>query len=547
MRLYKEKELYVFDCDSARKHIPQQAGFGWWRARNGHWATKSPFVASQLSEYADPEIRPELAQAIQMQRFMRTASAAGEYDGDKFPSPEGMEYLPFQEAGIAFLKGCKGAFLADEMGLGKTIEAIGLLNCTDSNKILIVCPSSLKLNWRDELDKWLCKDLPVTVITPSTKQFDCEGIVIMNYDIIKKHKEAILSLTWDVVIADESHAIKNARSNRTRVFTKLKAIRKILITGTPILNRPDELYTSLKWLDKETWGNWHYFVRRYCGAKQQYGRLDTSGATNLRELNYKLRSHCMLRRRKKDVMKDLPPKFRQVIEIPCDNPELIGREQLAWKSVGNEIAALRHVASEALASSDQSDYDNAVQRLNSKVVYQFREIAKVRKETAVYKVPHVISHLQACLEDGRKVVCFAHHRDVVDAIHMAFHNISVKLYGGMSDEEKYSAVKSFQEDENVRLFVGSIKAAGVGLTLTSSHHCVFIELDWTPAIVTQAEDRTHRKGQLENVLIQHLVLEGSLDSQVAKKMVAKQKIIDESLDGQVADMESNLIVIPEGE
>jgi hypothetical protein len=185
----------------------------------------------------------------------------------------------------------------------------------------------------------------------------------------------------------------------------------------------------------------------------------------------------------------------------------------------------------AKASDNPEDYKNAVAALQQGMAVAFGDMSRVRHEVALAKVDVVVEHLKGIIEDEeQKVVCFAHHRDVIEKIKEAFGDEAVILYGGMTDKKKDESVERFQNDDKVKLFVGSIQAAGVGLTLTASSRVVFAELDWVPGNMTQAEDRTHRIGQVNNVLVQHIVLQGSMDAEMAHKLVAKQNVIDKALD-----------------
>lgn len=178
-------------------------------------------------------------------------------------------------------------------------------------------------------------------------------------------------------------------------------------------------------------------------------------------------------------------------------------------------------------------FELVIESLKSSRRYFFEEISRIRHQLAVAKTPEVIEHLENILESGDKIVLFAHHQDVLKMIHDHFKNVSVLIYGPTSIEDRDHRVRQFQTDPSIRLFVGSMRVAGLGLTLTAAHHVVFAELDWTPSVLTQCEDRCHRIGQEHNLLIQHLVVQGSMDSFMAKKVIAKQKSIRKALDEPV--------------
>jgi SWI/SNF-related matrix-associated actin-dependent regulator 1 of chromatin subfamily A len=258
-----------------------------------------------------------------------------------------------------------------------------------------------------------------------------------------------------------------------------------------------------------------------------------SGSSNLEELQELLRSTFMVRRLKKDVLKELPPKRRQVILMPADGAKkAVEAEAEAYADKEEQLEKFASQIAQAHALGDGDSYNKAVAALQEAQAAAFAEMAKLRKDLAIAKIPAVISHLESAFENGiGKIVFFGHHHVMNDAIAEHFGDAAVKLTGTVtSGKVRQAAVDRFQEDESVKLFVGSIGAAGVGHTLTAASTVIFGELDWVPANVTQAEDRCHRIGQLASVLIQHLVLEGSLDARMAQVLVDKQNIADRALD-----------------
>jgi len=477
-----------------------------------------------------------------------TASKSHDAEID-VPAPSGLEYLPYQRAGIRFGLDHQNVLIGDEMGLGKTIQAIGIINSDETlRRILVICPASLKLNWKREITKWLTRDLQIEVASGTT--WPETDIVICNYDIAAKNGEHLHGQEWDAVILDEAHYCKNPKAQRTQAIlgkwdrdeTKrkpaLQARRKIALTGTPILNRPIEAQLILGYLDKEEFGNFFQFARRYADAHQTRFGWDMTGAINLEELQRRLRATVMVRRLKSDVLTELPPKRRQVIELPANGcSKEIKAEQTAYARHQERLDNLRIAVEVAKLLEDKEAYAEAIAALRAGQSEAFEEMAIVRHEVALAKVPYVVEHVANTEEP---VVLFAHHRDVVAALVEALTDAGrrcVKVVGGMADADKQASVDAFQSGK-ADVFVGNIKAAGVGLTLTRSSHVVFAELDWVPANMSQAEDRTHRIGQHGNVLVQHLVLEGSLDQVMAEAIVRKQDIADKALDDPIARLEA---------
>lgn len=548
MELIKVDQIFeLINSSFDQRMIPKSAGFRWNPAKK-RWWTDDTNKAQRLSEFAKGPTKAALTRADNAHRDAIAASSATTGEAD-LPCPEGLSYLPYQRGGITYALDRPSTLIGDEMGLGKTIQALGVINATPKAKrVLIICPASLRLNWEREARKWLVnKDLSIGIA--QGKNWPATDIVIINYDILTKHKGRVHGRTWDVLICDEAHYLKNPKAQRTKqVFgdyaykektwkvEPLKAKRRLLLTGTPIVNRPIELWGLINYLAPEEFDNFFRYAKRYADAHHNGWAWDFGGAKNLEELQEKLRSLVMVRRLKADVLSDLPAKRRQVIELPSNGAKgSIRAEQTAWGDQEERLTALKIAVELSKISQDPSDYDKAVAALSEGALIAFAEMSKLRHETALAKVPYVLDHVADAAEEG-KVIVFAHHVDVVAQIVEGLEERGIKtvsLTGKDSMDHRQHAVDSFQDDDEVKVFVGNIKAAGVGITLTAASHVVFAELDWVPANLSQAEDRAHRIGQTNAVLVQHLVLEGSLDQQIASQIVAKQAVIDAALDNEI--------------
>jgi SNF2 family DNA or RNA helicase len=436
------------------------------------------------------------------------------------PAPAGLSYLPYQRAGISYMMGRQASLLADEMGLGKTIQAIGLINADPTVfRVLVICPASLKLNWQRELRRWLTRPLSVEVANGS---FPISDVVVINYDVLAKHREAIDDVAWDLLIVDECHFLKNPDAKRTQqvlgkvdrrakrvAVAPIRSRRRVFMTGTPIVNRPVELWPIVQSLDPAGLGRSFFgYAKRYCAAHEGRYGWDFTGSSNLDELQRRLRATFMVRRLKEEVLTDLPPKRRQIVVLPTDeaSARLIEAERAAYERW-----------EEALSTS-------------SAATAEFSEMSRLRHETGLAKVAVAVEFLREALDEGGKIVAFAHHRDVISALAAEFGEAAVAMTGETPIAERQAAVDRFQTDPKCRLFVGSIQAAGVGITLTAAQHVVFVELDWVPGNVTQAEDRCHRIGQRGSVLVQHLVFDGSLDMRMGEVILSKQEVIAAALD-----------------
>ena len=422
----------------------------------------------------------------------------------EIPVPNGLAYLPFQKAGIAYALKRKSCLIADEMGLGKTIQAIGTINATNPNTVLVVCPASLKLNWKNEMVKWLVSERKIDVVNGGGEHIPNDpDVVIINYDVLTKHAKALQSRTWGMVIMDEVHKIKNPKAKRTVVAVSIKAKRKLALTGTPITNRPIELQPIAGYLDHDSFGNFFNFARKYAGAYKSRFGWDFSGSSNLDELQRRLRQSFMIRRKKDEVLKELPSKVRQVIVLPS-------------KAYSGELTKEFDALADAVSDTTYDDVS-------------FEQMSGVRHEMALAKVDDVVEHLK---EIDHQVVVMAHHKDVVEGIKLGLEAVGktvVTLTGDCNQAHRQNAVDTFQASK-ADVFIGTIGAAGVGITLTAASHVVFAELSWVPGDVSQAEDRCHRIGQQDSVLVQHLVVDGSLDARMAEVLVKKQKILDRALD-----------------
>jgi len=564
MKMHYSEEAEVFYCSSTyeERGIPKQAGFWFhWnnpaKCRGGDscrlckagigkaWWTPKKECAARLVEHADEAAKA----ALEEHRQKVEESRATDADVD-VPAPDGLEYLPFQRAGIAYAIRREAVLIGDEMGLGKTIQALGIVNADSSIKsVLIVVPASLRINWKRECEKWLVRKFSIYVVESNKAVPEDADLVIVNYDRIKgKVLESLEARQWDILIVDECHKVKNPKAQRTKKvlgwWNRAKkekvpglvdrAKRKVFLTGTPFLNRPIEIQPVAGALSPRDFGNFFRFAKRYCNAHQTRYGWDFSGASNLEELQERLRASIMVRRLKKDVLTELPSKRRQVVTLARNGAaKAVEAEADAFRRHEEKLAELRAEADLAHAAGDEEGYKAAVGKLKDAAQVAFTEMSRHRHAVAVAKLPQVIEHVDNMLESGiEKVVVFAHHHDVVDGLMEHFGDAAVRLTGRDSQEQKQAAVDRFQTDPDCKVFVGSIQAAGVGLTLTAASNVVFAELDWVPANVTQAEDRCHRIGQNENVLVQHLVVDGSIDARMAQVLVEKQELADKALDNE---------------
>ena len=434
----------------------------------------------------------------------------------------------FQERGVAFLEARKGrALIADEMGLGKTIQTLAYLQLhPELRPVLVVCPASIKLNWARETHHWLNPAGRVEILSGTQSERPIGDIVIINYDILSDWKEHLTYYKFQVMITDECHYFKSNKAKRTKA---VKALAKhiphvIALSGTPIVNRPIEIFNAIKVIDPTIMPDYWHYAHRYCGAHHTGFGWDFSGASNTEELHQKLTSTIMLRRLKKDVLDDLPEKIRSFIPIELDNREEYNDAEFDFISFIEERKGKA-----------------AAQRVSN--AETLTKIETLKQLAVKGKLNMVTRWIEDFLDTDNKLVVFATHRFVIDHLMSVFGGMAVKIDGSVSGGKRDKAVQEFQHNNQVRLFVGNIKAAGIGLTLTAASNVAFIELPWTPGDLVQAEDRCHRIGQKDTVNIHYLLAEDTIEETVAKLLDHKRKVLDSVLDGQVTEEESLLTEI----
>ena len=427
--------------------------------------------------------------------------------------------LNHQKIAIEKLAGSKRFILADDMGLGKTTSTIIAALETGSKKILIVCPASLKINWQREIENY--SDRPVFIC--EGKKFSTEhDFVIINYDILKnfhdpKSKELTLleQCNFDLVILDEAHMISNAQAQRTKIINSfVKKINRVwLLTGTPMTSRPMNYYNLLSIIESPVAQNWMAYAIRYCqGYQFKAGNRkvwNVSGASNLEELRDRT-SKQILRRLKEEVL-DLPDKIITPVYLRLQSKEyenLMG-EYYDW-------------------------YDKNPDESSSLTV-QFSKLMKVRKVIANEKTRQTIEFAENILEQGKKVIIFTNFTDSLQTIYQHFGKQAVYLDGSCSNSVRQQAVDQFQNEEKIKVFVGNLKAAGVGLTLTSAEVVIMNDLSFVPAEHAQAEDRAYRYGQKSNVLVYYPLYENTIEGAIYDILNKKKEIIRTVMGDQIPE------------
>ena len=531
---YKNGVVYVIS-DYSEKSIASSAHFKWFPEKKFDdmrcWWTEDANNAIKLKEYADRNLQGYL-KGLEVGRKRPNTDI-------KIEAPIGLRYMDFQVAGIQNLLGWSNTLLGDEMGTGKSISAIGYINANDSvESVLLVCPAGLKSSWRDELNKLLYRPMTIGIIEPKG-EIPSTDIVIINYDIVYRFIDKLQKRHWDLQVADECQKIKNPKTRRAQAVLSLLSDRALFLTGTPIPNRVQELWPILKRLDPITWHDFFSFGKKYCGGKEGIFGWDFSGASNLAELQQILRSTIMVRRLKKDVLTELPEKIRKVIPIPAkDFQQLLRKEQNIFSKWESKLEDLEVDALLARASDSTEVYQEAAHNLRQGNSQYFEELSLLRHETALNKIPYVLEHAETSLESVDKIVIFAHHKDVLHKIADGLKEYGVvAIDGDTTLTQRQERLQQFQNNPDVRVLVAGILVA-VGYTATAASTEIFAEVDWSPGNMNQAEDRCHRIGQKDCVLIYHIIVEDSIESKMLSKLLEKQEIISAALDDEVQELEN---------
>lgn len=431
------------------------------------------------------------------------------------------EPFPYQYAGISFIEQHHGrALVADEMGLGKTLQALAWCQM-HRNKVpvLIITPASLKLNWVNELSLWL-PNVNYEILSGKKTWKPTADFIIINYDILPSWVDTIKDLNVQVMITDECHYYKNNSSKRTKAVKKIgKNIPHIIaLSGTPIVNRPIEAFNAINLINPEIFPSFIDYTRRYCNAKYNGYGWDYNGASNTQELHEILSGTLMIRRLKKDVLKDLPEKLYSFVPLELSKE---GKEEYNMA----EDQFINYL-------SDNYGAERAMKALSAEVLVQYAELKKLAVKGCLKES---IAWIRDFLDVDGKLVVFAVHKFVIEELMKEFGNVAVKIDGSVSIENRQKAIEKFQNDDSCRLFVGNIKAAGVGITLTASSNVAFLELPWTPGELRQAIDRVHRIGQKNCVNVHYLFAINTIMDKIARLIDQKQKIIDSVLDGKDID------------
>lgn len=418
--------------------------------------------------------------------------------------------LEHQKIAIEKLAGSKRFILADDMGLGKTTSTIIAALETGVKKILIICPASLKINWQREIENYTDR----SVYIAEGKNFSQEhDFVIVNYDILKnfydlkeKEKSEIYKSNFDLIIIDEAHYVQNGQAQRTKLVNSfVKSVDKLwLLTGTPMTSRPMNYFNLLSLIESPVAQNWMAYAIRYCqGYQFKAGNRkvwNVTGASNLEELRDRT-SRQVLRRLKTEVL-DLPDKIISPVYL-----------------------RLKSKLYEGLMGEYYDWYENKTDESSSLTV-QFSKLMKVRQVIAEEKINDTIELAQNIIDQGKKVIIFTNFTNTLNKIADHFGKQAVRLDGSTSKPMRQHAVDQFQDNEKITVFVGNLKAAGVGLTLTAAEAVIMNDLSFVPSDHSQSEDRAYRYGQKSNVSVYYPIFENTIEGAIYDILIKKKNIFE---------------------
>lgn len=431
--------------------------------------------------------------------------------------------FPHQIEGVAFLLGRTRAILADDMGLGKTRQAIvALRHAAPNGPYLVVCPASVKRNWTREITI-AAPDASTHIIEKGSALPERPEWVVINYDILAKHIETLGRQHWSGLVFDEAHYLKNHKSVRSRLARQLADQARsnkgndpvvYLLTGTPLTNRPRDLFVLLQLVGHSLGRSFLGFAKRYCAAERNEYGWQTGGASNIEELTVQL--HGVMLRRAKDQVLALPPKLRTW--LPVDVPKGTGVSDM------KKVVELLTGDDKVAPGSTTSD-----RRLRGRLL---GAVTKARQRLASVKVTATLDFVTGAVDQGEKVIVFSCFEEPLQQLARQFGGSAVLLTGKTPASQRQTIVDRFQQDENVRVLLANIIAGGVGLNLTAATQVVFNDLDWVPATHWQAEDRAYRIGQARTVNVTYMIAANTMDDFVQTVLETKAALISAVVDGR---------------
>ena len=522
---------------------------------NFSWWTPDPKVATKASELAKEPLKTVLDGNEETKNNRLFMSAAHDMNIDPAPfMPTGFSLYPYQKVILAYND--QNILLADEMGLGKSIQAIIYINKLYKEKriknVLIVCPAYLKLNWNRELEKWLIAPLSFGIATPQS--FPDTNIVVVNYRIFDRFDDQIKSRVWDLFVADEAHALKNPQSRRSAAvyggtvgkktahkFERLKANQYIFMSGTPIENKPEEIFHIARFLfpKEEIFKNWYRFMNTYYNrdfkvipkkrilpnGEEIWERkriTDYRTTKNLDDLQRHLRNAGMIRRLRRDVLKQLPPKTLQLIELD-------GSDLLPLLRQENEALARVVELKKRQAQIKAGKINGLLQSVAKELNEARSELFRLWQETSLQKIPDIVQMALDYQLAGEKVLIFCYHRAVARELYEKLKDCAILINGSVPTGKRDELIQKFRTDPKINFIVATMDALKEGVTINESNTSIYVQLHFKPSVIEQTGARNHRIGQENPVNHLFVVYPESYDAAMSDAIIRKKDNIDKTL------------------
>lgn len=539
-------QCYAVKFDRYRQQVVDKlkssVSIRWWDKQTGAWlipaTNKCKAELDQLTYYVrhfEPVQWGTIAQSQTEEDVAFQIPEMPELDGEHGLK---VQPYPYQLQGIARGLQLKRFINGDDMGLGKTLESIATINKADAFPCLVICPNVVKINWQREWHKFT--DKKAMVLTDSVRdswpffwQTGMNQVFIVNYESLRKYfvRRITKAEKWTLkdvefhntiklfksVIIDESHKVKSTATQQTKFCKGIASGKEyiILLTGTPVVNKPKDLVAQLGIMDRMIdMGGWKGFMLRYCSGPNQ--------ASNLKELNYKLWQHCFFRREKSKVLTQLPDKVRQIVSCEITNRK--------------EYMDAERDLIDYLKRYKEADDEKIQKSLKGEVMVR---IGILKDITARGKLKEVIDFVKDFRENGKKIILFCNLHEIVDRLMIAFHS-AVCVTGRQNMQEKQASVDAFQKNPKTDVIICSIKAASAGITLTAASDVAFIELPWTYADCDQAESRAHRIGQKDSVNCYYLLGRRTIDQKLYR-IIEEKKHISNAVLGAEDNIQTNIV------
>ena len=539
-------QCYAVKFDRYRQQVVDKlkssVSIRWWDKQTGAWlipaTNKCKAELDQLTYYVrhfEPVQWGTVAQSQTEEDVAFQIPEMPELDGDHGLK---VQPYPYQLQGIARGLQLKRFINGDDMGLGKTLESIATINKADAFPCLVICPNVVKINWQREWHKFT--DKKAMVLTDSVRdswpffwQTGMNQVFIVNYESLRKYfvRRITKAEKWTLkdvefhntiklfksVIIDESHKVKSTATQQTQFCKGIASGKEyiILLTGTPVVNKPKDLVAQLGIMDRMIdMGGWKVFMLRYCSGPNQ--------ASNLKELNYKLWQHCFFRREKSKVLTQLPDKVRQIVSCEITNRK--------------EYMDAERDLIDYLKRYKEADDEKIQKSLKGEVMVR---IGILKDITARGKLKEVIDFVKDFRENGKKIILFCNLHEIVDRLLVAFPS-AVCVTGRQNMQEKQASVDAFQKNPKTDVIICSIKAASAGITLTAASDVAFIELPWTYADCDQAESRAHRIGQKDSVNCYYLLGRRTIDQKLYR-IIEEKKHISNAVLGAEDNIQTNIV------